>query len=60
MFLRQHDFGDGAAVHCEGLEELRSVPHRLWVLHDDPHGAAARAVSDLYPVPAQAWREDGW
>lgn len=39
MFLRQHDLGNRAAVNGEGLEELWTGPHRLWMLHYDTHRA---------------------
>lgn len=57
VLLRQHDLGDGAAVHGEGLEELGARAHRLGVLHDHPHHARAGAVGDLDPVAAVAWEE---
>lgn len=57
VLLRQHDLGDGAAVHGEGLEELGARAHRLRVLHDHPHHARAGAVGDLDPVAAVAWEE---
>ena len=37
VLLREHDLGDRAAVHGEGLEELRPRAHRLGMLHNDPH-----------------------
>ena len=55
MLLRQHDLGDGAAVHGEGLEELRPRAHGLGVLHDDAHAPRAGAVGDLNPVPTVTW-----
>lgn len=54
MLLRQHNLCDGAPVNGERLEELRARPHRLRVLHDHSHRAAAGPISDLYPVPAHA------
>ena len=59
MFLRQHDLGDGAAVHGEGLEELWPRPHRLRVLHDHTHRSRTGPVGDLYPVTADTWGEEG-
>lgn len=54
MLLRQHNLCDGAPVNGERLEELRARSHRLWVLHDHSHRAAAGPISDLYPVPTHA------
>lgn len=55
MLLREHDLGDGAAVHGEGLEELRPGAHGLGVLHNDPHTPRAGAIGNLDPVPAVTW-----
>ncbi|RUS86558.1 hypothetical protein EGW08_005697, partial [Elysia chlorotica] len=45
----QHDLSYGAAVHCERLEELRSMTNRLWMLNYDPHCARGSAVCNLNP-----------
>lgn len=55
MFLRQHDLGNRAAVHGEGLEELWPGSHRLRMLHYDTHRAWTSAIRDLDPVPTVTW-----
>lgn len=55
MFLRQHDLGNRAAVHGEGLEELWTGSHRLRMLHYDTHRAWTSAIRDLDPVPTVTW-----
>lgn len=58
MFLRKHDFGDGASVYGESLEELRTGAHCFRVLHDDPYYTGAGAIGDLDPVPAVTYGHD--
>ena len=59
--MRDKSFFGGAIVYllCDrspvdivGLEELRTLPHSLRVLNNDPNGARGCPVSNLDPVSA--------
>lgn len=41
----------------EGLEQLRSVPDCLRMLHNHSHRPRTGSVGDLYPVAAQAYNK---
>lgn len=53
VFLAQHYPDHWAAVYCEGLEELRSVPYCLWVLDYDTDGTGTSAICNLDPVSTE-------
>ena len=58
IFLRQCHLDDWRLMHCECLEKLRSMPNSLRMLNNDFHSSRFRSISDLNPVPWQAYV--GW
>lgn len=52
LFGKRHLY-DGTLVHCERLEELRSVAHRLRMLDNHSDRARSRAVYYFDPIAAQ-------
>ena len=54
MAWRHVCIDDPLPVHREGLEELRSLSHRFWMLNDDTNRSRTRPVRYLDPVAANA------
>ena len=50
-------FGDRALVNSECLEQLWTMAHCFWMLHDNTHCSWAGAVCYLDPVATQTWHK---